>query len=118
MKTIKENDIEDFRKYIDLGNNDMAKIQEEGILMANRILESNKTLMIADDVGLGKTYEGLGLAFYRNIINKKQKSNILIIAPNYYVAKKWIDKEYRKFTNNCLKKVLMMLFSIMIIMKI
>ena len=97
---------EEFCKYIKLSgknNNDteikdMCKLQEEGIILANKILENKNSLMIADDVGLGKTYEGLGIIFSK--LESRKKQNILIIAPNEQIGKKWIS-EYNNFRENC-----------------
>ncbi len=77
---------------------DMAEIQMKGIKMSLKVLfERNKNfLMICDDVGLGKTYEGLGILFSR----LKKNSNFLIIAPNELIANKWVN-EYQDFQKKC-----------------
>ena len=87
-------ELREISKNIDLtgGNNDkniqeMAVLQRSGANLANTILKKKNMVMIADDVGLGKTYEGLALLF--NYIFEHEKSNSLIIAPNEYVAQKW-----------------------------
>ena len=69
----------------------------KGIILANKILNNKNCLMIADDVGLGKTYEGLGIIFSKFI--EKSGQNILIIAPNEQIGLKW-KKEYDYFKDN------------------
>ena len=91
-----------FREHIRLSGKEssieeMCKIQEEGIILANKILNNKNCLMIADDVGLGKTYEGLGIIFSKFI--EKSGQNILIIAPNEQIGLKW-KKEYDYFKDN------------------
>ena len=93
-----------FREHIKLSGKEksleeMCEIQEEGIILANRILNNKNCLMIADDVGLGKTYEGLGIIFSKFI--EKSGQNILIIAPNEQIGLKW-KKEYDYFKDNCI----------------
>ena len=96
-----------FREHIKLSGKEksleeMCEIQEEGIILANRILNNKNCLMIADDVGLGKTYEGLGIIFSKFI--EKSGQNILIIAPNEQIGLKW-KKEYDYFKDNCIINV-------------
>lgn len=94
---IKYEDIIDMSSNI---NNDMCKLQKEGTKIAKKILENQDFLMIWDEVGLGKTYEALGLVFLQ--INEKKDSNILIVAPNEAIGRKWIE-EYNNFRDNYYK---------------
>lgn len=97
-------------KIFDLsGNNselkNIAKIQQDGIKMALKILENRRYVLIADDVGMGKTYEGLGILFYKMVENNRigKGMNVLIVAPSNEVAEKW-NTEIKSFKTNCLKK--------------
>lgn len=104
---------ENLKKIINLNSGDknkeeMCKLQEEAIIYADEILseqeKNNKPcfVMIADDVGLGKTYEGLGLVFLELDRSEKKRKNILIIAPNKQIADKWINT-YNRFKIHCYK---------------
>lgn len=89
------------------GNNEklknMVELQKDGIEMALNILEKKDYVLIADDVGMGKTYEGLGIAFYKLSKSLGKGFNILIVAPSNEVAKKWED-ELKEFIPKCWKR--------------
>lgn len=57
--------------------------------------------MLADDVGLGKTYVSM-IVTSEFLWNKKQSGNVLIIAPNKEVASKWKEnfEDFRKYLKN------------------
>jgi superfamily II DNA or RNA helicase len=62
---------------------DLAAFQQEGLHEAIRLLDLHSGVMVADAVGLGKTFIGLGLLEHY-LINQRQKGRIprgLIICP-------------------------------------
>lgn len=62
---------------------DLARFQEEGRTDAIRLLESRHGVLVADAVGLGKTYIGLSLLEHE-IVHKRSKKRIpraLVICP-------------------------------------
>ena len=97
-----EKEREELRKIIKLNaasnleaNDSMCRLQEDAVLMGIDILENKENfLMIADEVGIGKTFEALGIIFY--CLTKNKNSNILIVAPNEAIAKKW-EKDICRF---------------------
>ncbi len=62
---------------------ELAAFQEEGLKEAIKILERHRCVLIADAVGLGKTYIGLGLLEHY-LLGKRQRGHIpkgLVICP-------------------------------------
>ena len=88
----------EYEDVIRMPKGDMYELQKEGTIMAKKILnekpDKHKFVMIWDEVGLGKTYEALGLVFLQ--ASEKKDSNILIVTPNEAIGKKWIE-EYKNF---------------------
>ncbi len=88
----------EYEDIIRMPKGDMYELQKEGTIMAKKILDEKldkqRFVMIWDEVGLGKTYEALGLVFLQ--ASEKEDSNILIVAPNEAIGKKWIE-EYKNF---------------------
>jgi superfamily II DNA/RNA helicase len=62
---------------------ELASFQEEGFRVAKRLLETHGSVMIADAVGLGKTYQGLKI-LEEFVINRRRKGYVpkaVIICP-------------------------------------
>lgn len=72
----------------------IPKIQAEGAAKLWNLLLDKKTALLADEVGMGKTIQGLAVM----TVLWKQKANakVLLYAPNENVARKWI-REYDNF---------------------
>jgi SNF2 family DNA or RNA helicase len=68
--------------------------QAEGTAMLYNLLSDKRIALLADEVGMGKTYQALGVAVLAWKQNPEAK--ILIIAPNNSVASNWCD-EYDTF---------------------
>ncbi|MCW3789281.1 DEAD/DEAH box helicase [Plebeiibacterium sediminum] len=81
-------------KYDQNGDNDMAKLQAEGAAKVYNILLDKKIALLADEVGMGKTIEGLAILV--TLWRQKPDAKVLLYAPNELVAKKWIT-EYNNF---------------------
>ena len=72
----------------------MAKMQCEGVAALHNILCSRPVAYLADEVGMGKTYQALGLAALA--WNQKPGARILFLSPRQNLQEKWID-DYKGF---------------------
>jgi len=72
----------------------MATMQLEGIAALYNILCEQKFAYLADEVGMGKTYQALGLAAL--LWNENPDARILFISPRQNLQEKWFD-DYRRF---------------------
>ena len=74
----------------------MAEMQREGIASLYNILCNDKKpfAYLADDVGMGKTYQALGLAAM--VWNEKPDARILFISPRQNLQVKW-ERDYNRF---------------------
>ena len=86
-------------------NKDNFTYQYEGVAgIINRITKYNIALL-ADEVGMGKTYQALSvIVYYYNQLedNNKKSFKALIVTPNDNVMKQW-ESEYKKFRLNHLR---------------
>ena len=91
---------EDVGELIDLTVDDdpdslsMAEMQLKGIAAIYDILCDYSFAYLADEVGMGKTYQALGLAAL--LWNEKPDARILFISPRQNLQVKWLD-DYRRF---------------------
>jgi hypothetical protein len=75
----------------------MVSMQEEGVAALCNILEKQHVAYLADEVGLGKTMQALGvIAMFKH---KKPKANILVISPREIVQQGWVN-EFLSFKEN------------------
>lgn len=72
----------------------MAVMQCEGIAAIYNILCERRFAYLADEVGMGKTYQALGLVAL--VWNEKPEARILFISPRQNLQVKWFD-DYRRF---------------------
>ena len=72
----------------------IPKIQAEGAAKIWNMLLDKKISLLADEVGMGKTIQGL--AVMATLWRQKSNAKVLLYAPNENVAKKWI-REYENF---------------------
>lgn len=88
---------------------DRAKLQTRAVQKAFGILRSTNGVLLADEVGMGKTFEALGLIFseicYRIKYGKGDRRipRVLIIVPSGALRKKWRD-DYHKFIEKCIRE--------------
>jgi len=75
----------------------MARLQSEGIAALYNILCSRNFAYLADEVGMGKTYQALGLAAV--LWNLKPEARIVFISPRVNLQNKWI-RDYSNFVVN------------------
>lgn len=76
----------------------MARLQSEGVAALYNILCGQKFAYLADEVGMGKTYQALGLAAI--LWNQKPDARIVFISPRANLQKKWIRDYYNFVANN------------------
>ncbi len=81
-------------QYDEHADNDMFKLQAEGAAKVYNILLDKKIALLADEVGMGKTIEGLAVLVM--LWRQKPDAKVLLYAPNELVANKWIS-EYNNF---------------------
>lgn len=74
--------------------NPLAVIQQEGVYRLWNCLEENHIALLADEVGLGKTFQALALCALTWI--EKPHARILVIAPNRSILSHW-EQEYEIF---------------------
>lgn len=94
--------IEENNKWVyDSQNKDMYSYQAEGSAGLWNRLEHFGLAILADEVGMGKTYQALALVAKQ--FQNKADSKVLIIAPRYEVLRQWKDEEYKEFRDKHLK---------------
>ena len=76
----------------------MAKLQTEGIAALYNILCERPFAYLADEVGMGKTYQALGIAAI--VWSLKPEANILFISPRQALQSKWKEEYDRFFDGN------------------
>lgn len=75
----------------------MAALQTEGVAHLWNLLSRSPVALLADEVGMGKTFEALGVAAL--LWRKKPDAKVLVIAPNRDICAHW-QKEFRSFTRD------------------
>lgn len=96
--------VADVRKLLNFSGKDdvqasqaMVSMQEEGVAALCNILEKHHVAYLADEVGLGKTMQALGvIAMFKQ---KKPMAKILIISPREIVQQGWVN-EFLNFNKN------------------
>ena len=76
----------------------MARMQREGVAALHNILCKGPLAYLADEVGMGKTYQALALAALT--WNEKPEARILFISPRQNLQEKWVDDYQRFFASN------------------
>lgn len=72
----------------------MASLQQEGIAALHNIFCAGDVAYLADEVGMGKTYQAMGLAAV--LWSDKPDARVLFISPRENLQMKWLD-DYRRF---------------------
>ena len=85
----------------DKTNKDMYAYQAEGAAGIWNRLEHFGLAILADEVGMGKTYQALAVVAKQ--FQEKPTSKVLIITPRYEVLRQWKEEEYEEFRNHHLK---------------
>jgi superfamily II DNA or RNA helicase len=86
------------KQIYDEGKSDFATLQMEGTAMALNRLNKFNIALLADEVGMGKTFQALAVVAEQ--FRQKPSSKVLIISPRKEVLKQWKEEEYNEFRNN------------------
>lgn len=78
-------------------DNTIPELQCKGVTALCKILNGRRYAYLADEVGMGKTYQAIGVISM--LLEEKKKAKILVIAPNEAVQKNWIN-EFNNFNKN------------------
>jgi len=84
-------------RYISEQSISMAAKQTEGVAYLWNILSLHGTALLADEVGMGKTFQALGVASL--LWKMKPEAKILVMAPNRDICKHWV-REYEEFIHS------------------
>ena len=76
---------------------EIARKQVEGVAGLWQILSDHRYAYLADEVGMGKTYQALGVIALTWML--QPEARVLVIAPNKSVQSNWA-REYRSFCEN------------------
>lgn len=76
----------------------MAELQLEGVAALYNILCEHPVAYLADEVGMGKTYQALALAAV--LWNERPDARILFISPRQNLQQKWLHEYDRFFASN------------------
>lgn len=98
-------DLQTLRQFVSLGERAKAdgipmsdiRRQEETILRALRMLDEQPGIVLADEVGMGKTFEALGVA--AAFQQRRRRSRIAVLTPGPDLNTKWVN-EFCKFPCN------------------
>lgn len=82
------------------GDNSIPELQTQGVTALCNILHTRQYAYLADEVGMGKTYQAIGVISM--LLKEKPEAKILVIAPNRNVQNNWIS-EINIFKSNNLK---------------
>lgn len=79
--------------------NENLEIQEKVVIKAMELLNGSPGIILGDDVGMGKTYEVMSIAYLYS-----QKGKVVILTPSWQHNEKWEKDLKRFFTYNLLRK--------------
>ena len=79
------------------GRNEIPLLQCRGVTALCKILSTRKYAYLADEVGMGKTYQALGVMAM--LIAENRSAKILVITPGKNVQDNW-QSEIKRFKNN------------------
>lgn len=79
---------------------DIPELQEKGATALCKILQGRQYAYLADEVGMGKTYQAIGVISM--LLKEKSDARILIIAPSERVQRNW-EYEINNFRKENLK---------------
>lgn len=79
------------------GDNTIPDLQIKGVTALCNILHNKQYAYLADEVGMGKTYQAIGVISM--LLKENPSAKILVIAPNRNVQNNWIS-EIKNFQKN------------------
>ncbi|HDZ2344627.1 TPA: DEAD/DEAH box helicase family protein, partial [Klebsiella pneumoniae] len=77
------------------GASSMATKQAEGVAGLWNLLNKQRLALLADEVGMGKTYQAMGVMLL--LWQAKPDARILVMAPNRTLCDNW-EREFSIFT--------------------
>ena len=83
------------RHYLSGAPSDMASLQTEGVAYLWNLLSKQRLALLADEVGMGKTFQALGVAAL--LWKIKPGARVLVMAPNRDICAHW-QREFNAFT--------------------
>ena len=99
MTLIKENISFAGNNAVFKGDNTIPELQCKGVTALCKILQGRQYAYLADEVGMGKTYQAIGVISM--LLAEKKNAKILVIAPNEAVQRNWIN-EFRNFSHGAI----------------
>lgn len=102
LKTVKQVINFEGRESLFKGDNTIPELQTKGVTALCNILKDKQYAYLADEVGMGKTYQAIGVISM--LLKEKPNAKILIIAPNRNVQSNWISEIKNFQKNNLLNK--------------
>lgn len=81
-------------------DNTIPELQAKGVTALCKILSGRQYAYLADEVGMGKTYQAIGVIAM--LLAEKKNANILIVAPNEAVQRNWRNEIDNFLKNNLL----------------
>ncbi|MFD2640953.1 DEAD/DEAH box helicase [Pseudomonas japonica] len=79
----------------------MAARQTEGVAYLWNLLTANKVALLADEVGMGKTFQALGVAAW--LWKNKPDARVLVMAPNRHLCGHW-RREFEGFVREHIRQ--------------
>ena len=80
----------------------MESKQAEGVAYLWNLLSMNNVALLADEVGMGKTFQALGVASL--LWKMKPDARVLVMAPNRDICKHW-KREYAAFVRHHYREI-------------
>lgn len=79
-------------------NDEIPLLQTKGVFALCKILQNRQYAYLADEVGMGKTYQAIGVISM--FLREKPNARILVIAPNRNVQNNWLNEINNVRKNN------------------
>lgn len=89
-------------QYEEHNRESMPSKQAEGVAYLWNLLNENNLAILADEVGMGKTFQALGIASL--LWRMKPSAKILVMAPNWDICSHW-KREYKTFLQHHYRKM-------------
>lgn len=84
-------------RYVSGAPPSMASLQAEGVAYLWNLLSKHRVALLADEVGMGKTFQALGVAAL--LWKMKPSAKVLVMAPNRDICSHW-QREFTPFTKS------------------